>query len=299
MGKGIEFVKNTKSAKVLKEYRNFNDHVLKSAKVLRHSLSEFITRRGENLSTNVLLNQTKEIIVMSRKPMDTFRILRRVRKYDDMTFIHSLNVAILCNAFGHWNNMPQEEIDVLTLAGLLHDVGKMEIPETIIKKPGALTEEEFSVVKQHPQRGYQILKDTSLDERIKNAALMHHERCDGKGYPNGLSAEEIDEFAKIVSIADVYDALTSARVYRGPLCPFEGFRIIKEGGYERFDSKYLFPFLEGIAESYIGSEVILSDGREAVIREVNKRDLCMPIVEIQGKIVNLADEKNLFVNEIV
>lgn len=299
MAKGIEFVQNTRPARITREYRHFNANVLESAKVLEHSLSEFITRSGENLTTNILLNQTKEIIVMSHKPMDTFRMLRRVRKYDDTTFIHSLNVAILCNAFGAWIGMPQEEVDILTLAGLLHDVGKMKIPEQIIKKPSSLTEEEFSVIKQHPQRGYQILKGMPLDERIKRAALMHHERCDGGGYPNGLSGDEIDEFAKIVSIADVYDALTSARIYRGPLCPFEGFQIMKENGYERFDSKYLFSFLEGISESYVGSSVILSDNRKAFIRESNQQDWSMPIVDIGGEIVNLMEEKDIFVKEIV
>lgn len=299
MAKGIEFVQNTRPARITREYRHFNANVLESAKVLEHSLSAFITRSGENLTTNVLLNQTKEIIVMSHKPMDTFRMLRQVRKYDDTTFIHSLNVAILCNAFGNWIDMPQEEVDILTLAGLLHDVGKMKIPEQIIKKPSSLTEEEFSVIKQHPQRGYQILKGMPLDERIKKAALMHHEHCDGGGYPHGLSGDEIDEFAKIVSIADVYDALTSARVYRGPLCPFEGFKIMRENGYERFDSKYLFPFLKGISESYVGSSVILSDNRKALIRESNQEDWAMPVVDIGGEIVNLMEEKDIYVKEIV
>lgn len=299
MARASELIQNTKPARISRDYRHFNDNVLKSAKLLKDSLSQFITMSGENLSTNILLNQTKEIIVMSHRPMDTFRMLRHVRKYDDMTFIHSLNVAILCNSFGQWLHMPQQEIDTLTLAGLLHDVGKMKIPEDIIKKPGSLTEEEFTVIKQHPQRGYQILSEMILDERVKKAALMHHERCDGKGYPDGLHAEDIDEFAKMVSIADVYDALTSARVYRGSLCPFESFQIIEEGGYERFDSKYLVTFLKGISESYVGSEVILSDNRKAVIKESNPQNWSMPIVEIEGQAVNLADEKDVFIKEIV
>ena len=139
----------------------------------------------------------------------------------------------------------------------------------------------------------------SLDERVKNAALMHHERCDGKGYPNGLSAGEIDDFAKIVSIADVYDALTSARVYRGSLCPFESFRIMEEGGFERFHPKYFVTFLQGMSQSYVGSEVILSDDRKAVIKKGNPENWSMPFVEIEGVTVNLADEKDLFVKEII
>ena len=100
-----------------------------------------------------------------------------------------------------------------------------------------------------------------LDERIKKVALMHHERCDGSGYPDGLRGDQIDEFAKIVAIADVYDALTSARVYRGALCPFEVINmVVEQDGDKRFDPKYLHPFLEGGVKSFIGCEVVLSDG---------------------------------------
>jgi len=209
-------------------YNKFNENVIQSAKTLEDSLSMFITNADGDLSSNELLNQTKEIIVMSENPIRTFHMMHKIRKYDDATFIHSLNVAILCNMFGHWINMPQDDLDVLTLAGLLHDVGKMKIPEEIIKKPGILTEEEYTEIKNHPRRGYNLLKPMKLDERIKKVALMHHERCDGSGYPDGLWGDQIDEFAKIVAIADVYDALTSARVYRGALCPFEVINMVVE-----------------------------------------------------------------------
>jgi len=139
-------------------YNKFNENVIQSAKTLEDSLSMFITNADGDLSSNELLNQTKEIIVMSENPIRTFHMMHKIRKYDDATFIHSLNVAILCNMFGHWINMPQDDLDVLTLAGLLHDVGKMKIPEEIIKKPGILTEEEYTEIKNHPRRGYNLLK---------------------------------------------------------------------------------------------------------------------------------------------
>ena len=129
----------------------------------------------------------------------------------------------------------------------------MKIPEEIIKKPGILTEEEYTEIKNHPRRGYNLLKPMKLDERIKKVALMHHERCDGSGYPDGLWGDQIDEFAKIVAIADVYDALTSAMVYRGALCPFEVINmVVEQDGDKRFDPKYLHPFLEGVVKSFIG-----------------------------------------------
>lgn len=281
-----------------REYVQFNGDVIESAKVLENSLSTFITRAGEDLDTNLLLNQTKEIIIMNRNPMNTFHMLQDMRKYDDATFIHCLNVAIICNVFGHWIRMPQEDIDILTLAGLLHDVGKMEIPERIIKKPEILTDSEYSVVKLHPKRGYNLLEPIRMDERIKRVALMHHERCDGTGYPYGLKGDEIDEFAKMVAIADIYDAMTSARVYRGPLCPFEVINVFEAEGYEKFDPKYIIPFLEGIVNSYLNKKVVLSDGRVGVIVLNNKNALSRPVVRIGDELIDLSRQKNLTIHEI-
>lgn len=285
------------SARKSRDYRLFNERVIKSAQLLEKSLSEYIVREDEDLNTNKLLKETREIIALSDEPVHTFRMLRRVRRYDDLTYIHSLNVAILCHEFANWMHMPEEEQDILTLAGLLHDVGKMGIPGKIIKKAGSLTDEEYELIKQHPQKGYDFLKKHPLDERIMNAALMHHERCDGSGYPNGLKADEIDDFAKIVAIADYYDALTSARVYREPHCPFEVFRMLQQER-EKFDPAYLAVFMEGVGSFYIGCEVVLSNQKRARMVDTNPTDQSNPIVKMDGLIVNLAMAPDVDVKEI-
>ena len=284
-------------ARKSRDYRLFNERVIKSAQLLEKSLSEYIVREDEDLNTNKLLKETREIIALSDDPVHTFRMLRRVRRYDDLTYIHSLNVAILCHEFANWMHMPEEEQDILTLAGLLHDVGKMGIPGKIIKKAGLLTDEEYELIKQHPQKGYDFLKKHPLDERIMNAALMHHERCDGSGYPQGLKADEIDDFAKIVAIADYYDALTSARVYREPHCPFEVFRMLQQER-DKFDSTYLAVFMEGVASFYIGCEVVLSNQKRARMVDTNPTDQSNPIVKMDGLIVNLAMAPEVDVKEI-
>ncbi len=284
-------------ARKSRDYRLFNEQVIKSAQLLEKSLSEYIVREDEDLNTNKLLKETREIIALSDDPVHTFRMLRRVRRYDDLTYIHSLNVAILCHEFANWMHMPEEEQDILTLAGLLHDVGKMGIPGKIIKKAGLLTDEEYELIKQHPQKGYDFLKKHPLDERIMNAALMHHERCDGSGYPQGLKADEIDDFAKIVAIADYYDALTSARVYREPHCPFEVFRMLQQER-DKFDSTYLAVFMEGVASFYIGCEVVLSNQKRARMVDTNPTDQSNPIVKMDGLIVNLAMAPDVDVKEI-
>lgn len=284
-------------ARKSRDYRLFNERVIKSAQLLEKSLSEYIVREDEDLNTNKLLKETREIIALSDDPVHTFRMLRRVRRYDDLTYIHSLNVAILCHEFANWMHMPEEEQDILTLAGLLHDVGKMGIPGKIIKKAGLLTDEEYELIKQHPQKGYGFLKKHPLDERIMNAALMHHERCDGSGYPQGLKADEIDDFAKIVAIADYYDALTSARAYREPHCPFEVFRMLQQER-DKFDSTYLAVFMEGVASFYIGCEVVLSNQKRARMVDTNPTDQSNPIVKMDGLIVNLAMAPDVDVKEI-
>ncbi len=279
------------------EYLDFNRNVRESARVLEDSLSAFITKGGEDLSTNRLLNQTKDVIALSNNPLHTFHMLQNIRHYDDATFIHCLNVAIICHSFGKWLKLPGKDLDVLTLAGILHDVGKMWIPEEIIKKPGSLTDEEYSVIKMHPTRGYHILEPMQVDVRIKNVALMHHERKDGSGYPSGLRGDEIDEFARIVAIIDNYDAMTSARIYRGALCPFEVIEVLEEEGDTKFDTKYMSAFLTWVTESYVGSNVILSDGRKGrIIRNNSCKSL--PVVETEDGEVDLSKEKDLLIKSI-
>lgn len=282
-----------------KEYQEFNKNVMESAKVLEGSLSEFIEHADGNMDVDKLLTQTKDTIAKSRNPMHTFHMLQGMRNYDDATFVHSLNVSIICNAFGQWLGMDKESLDLLTLSGLLHDVGKMKIPESIVKKPGALTEAEYAQIKLHPRRGYNILRRLPISDHIKNVALMHHERCDGTGYPSGLKANEIDEFAKIVAIVDIYDAMTSARVYRGPLCPFEVLNVYETEGYQRFDPKYLLVFMENVANTYLNNTVKLSDGRTGEIVMINKNNLTRPIIKMEGGFVDLMSKKDLNIVEIL
>ena len=126
-----------------------------------------------------------------------------MREYDDETYVHSMNVALICNIFARWLRMSEEEIAKATTSGLLHDIGKIKIPDSILKKPDKLTKQEFNIIKRHPQEGYRLLLDSKLDEDVLNAVLMHHERCDGSGYPFGLMANQIGTYAKMVAIADV------------------------------------------------------------------------------------------------
>lgn len=237
-----------------KAYHNSVDNI-------KASMEDILNNRKE-LSPDDLLSEVRNILYQCNTNIELFHMLHCMREYDDTTYIHSLNVSLICNIIGKWLNLSDEDLEVITLAGLLHDIGKLFIPNEIITKPGKLNDFEFSMIKTHTIRGYWILKNRKIDDRIKNAALMHHERCDGSGYPNGLLGHEIEPFAKLVAIADVYDAMTSARVYRGPLCPFEVINLFETEGYLKYDTKYILTFLEGVVQTYIHNTVRLNNKKK-------------------------------------
>jgi len=228
-----------------------------------------------------------------------FDMLHNLREYDDATYTHSINVALISNILAKWLKMDDTEIETATQSGLFHDIGKIMIPEKIIKKPGKLTAKEYEEIKKHPQIGYDVLKDKPIGNHIKNAALMHHERCDGTGYPQGLKAPQIDRYAKLVSIADVYDAMTSARYYREPLCPFTAIELFEENGFTKYDSEMIMTFLKHIVDTYISSTVKLSTGEIGEIIFVNQDSLSKPTVKIGDDYIDLSKRQGVTIERIL
>lgn len=201
---------------------------------------------------------------------------------------------------GQWTGMSSSDVDILTLAGLLHDIGKCRIPHSIMAKPSSLSNEEYDIVKRHCISGYTILKEHPLDPRIKRAALMHHERNDGSGYPIGLMGEDIDEFAVIISIADVYDAMTTNRCYREALCPFEVIATFEKEGYHKYRSHYLMTFLSHVVDTYMNNRVMLNDGSYGKIVLKNKNSLSSPTVYSDNHhFIDLSQHPDLFIQAIV
>lgn len=280
------------------EFKKFNTTFMKSLKDFKNELRN-IDPDDKKLDVSGLLSHTTKILSGSRNGIHVFDMLHCMREYDDLTFVHSINVSLIASVFGHWLKLPQKEIDVLILSGLLHDIGKLTLPSEIINKQGRLTEQEFTKVKTHTLQGYQILKNKEIDERIKYVALMHHERCDGSGYPQGLRGTHINSFAKIIAIADVYDAMTSARVYRPALCPFEAISVFETEGLQKFDPHYIMTFLEEIVLSYVGKRVRLSNKEEGEIRMINNTYLSKPIVQVGDTFVDLSKEQDLVIEAIL
>ncbi|WP_026176971.1 HD-GYP domain-containing protein [Desulfurispora thermophila] len=191
-----------------------------------------------------------------------------IRTHDDYTFAHSVNVGVLAVMAGLAMKMPRERLLQLGKGAMLHDIGKIDLPLSILNKPGKLTEDEFDQIKKHCQVGMQILKHSGYVNIVEAAvALQHHERYDGSGYPGGLRGEQIHLFSRITSIADVYDAITSNRVYRPAFPPHEAYELLAAGGGSMFDYEIVRIFIEIIAPYPLGTIVELSNGEIAAVVE--------------------------------
>ena len=248
-----------------------------------------------------LLSEASSLFA-SKTSLELFDMIHNMRSVDDTIYAHSLNVALISRAIGKWLQLSKEDLNTLTLAALLHDIGKTQIPPEILNKQGKLTDEEFAVIRSHSKLGHKILKNTDLDLRIKLTALQHHERYDGSGYPRGLESDEIDTFASIVAIADVYDAMTAARSYRAPKCAFQVIAAFEEDGFQKYNPKVIFTFLQRVASCYNNRRVLLSDGTAGQVVYLNKNTLSRPIVDTaeQGLIdLSQSANKDIFIKAIL
>lgn len=189
-----------------------------------------------------------------------------VNSKEEYTYRHSVNVAVLSGLLGKWLGLERPVIRDLMLAGALHDIGKSQIALEILNKPGDLTSFEMQDMKQHTVLGYQLLKDCeTLPKLLKLWILQHHERLDGSGYPYAYQGNKVSYHAQIIAVADIYDAMTSSRVYRDADTPLKVISELSAEMFGKLDPGICKVFLEKLAESLIGNSVRLSNGTEAEI----------------------------------
>ncbi len=281
-----------------KEFQEFQINYSANMAALEDSFDTIIFGDG-NISEDELITHCESLFA-GKTSIQLFDLLHCMKSIDDSVYAHSINVALISRAIGKWLKLPREELNELTIAGLLHDIGKAEIPDEILNKAGKLTDEEFDLIKSHALKGSKLLKKAGFDSDIQFAALQHHERSDGSGYPRGLESDEISDFAAIIAIADVYDAMTSARSYRKPMCAFQVIAAFEDEGLQKYNTKYILTFLERIANAYQNSMVILSDGRRGKVVYINKSRLSRPIIQVEDdKMIDLSHESGLTITSVL
>lgn len=288
------FDKIRKSAQYKQFKKTYDENIID----IKDGLNEVVANNAP-IDTDMLIEGTQQILSENKNSLQIFDMLHSMRQFDDLTYVHCVNVALIASIIGKWLGYGEDDIKVLIISGILHDIGKLMIPNEILTKPGKLSSDEFKIMKQHVNLGYEKLKNQNIDMRVKEACLLHHEKCDGTGYPFGLKSKDIPAVAKIIAVADVYDAMTAARVYRGALCPFEVIKIMYNDAFTKFDPAYILPFLKNVASSYIHNDVRLSDGRKGKVILINDNALHLPVVQCGDEFVDLSRSHGLSVSAII
>lgn len=250
---------------------------------------------GEGIATYLpyLYNSIEQVVGEVSLKDDVLIYLNDINMKSDYLFLHSVNVGLFSIVLGKAMGLCRDELCILGMGGLLHDVGKIHIAKSIIEKKGALTEQEFLEIKKHPLFGYEILKaENTMDERVRLIALQHHERYAGHGYPNNIKGEKIHPLSRIVAVADVYDALITDRVYRPRLAPAKAMKIVIDGVDIQFDGQVIEAFKRITVPYVIGKLVGLSNGLRGMVMRLNAANLARPVVwTIQGNINLLYETK--------
>lgn len=191
-----------------------------------------------------------------------------LRSYDDYTYRHSVNVSVLATVIGIRMNLSRSELNELSIAAILHDIGKRKVDYAIINKNGRLTPEEYEQVQKHAEYGYEMVRfRLDFSSALKTGILLHHENEDGTGYPKGLKGDQIHIYGKIVHVADVFDALTAKRPYKKAFAQSEAVEYLMGACDRMFDREVVKAFLGAVSVYPKGITVTLSDGREAVVTD--------------------------------
>ncbi|WP_459867023.1 HD-GYP domain-containing protein [Endothiovibrio diazotrophicus] len=238
-------------------------------------------RLGRSIDSKRARSTVRNLVGSVIRNPDALVCLTRIKERDRYTSQHSVNVCIFSLVFGRHLGLSKEELAELGMGALLHDVGKTQIPLEILNKPGRLTEAEFEVMKRHPSLGYEMLQGIEgLGERGRAVAHAHHERHDGSGYPHGLSGRQIGLFPRLVSIVDVYDAVTSPRVYHNPISAHRALQKLYAGREADFDRRLVDKFIQCVGIYPVGSLVELSSGEVGVVTAANQRAPTRPVVSL-------------------
>ncbi len=264
-------------------------------------------RMGKALQLDEIGTLVDDISMSITRNPEAFLSLSRLKNKDNYTYLHSVAVCALMIALGKQMDLDPALTKDLGMAGLLHDVGKMMIPDEVLNKPGRLTDEEFMIVKNHPLQGWEILKGSEgVCSMALDVCLHHHERVDGAGYPDKLSGEALSLFARMGAVCDVYDAITSNRCYKAGWEPAEAIRKMAEWQEGQFDSIVFHAFVKTIGIYPSGTLVKLKSTRLAVVLEQSEKSLLTPVVKVffsttanaplQPEIIDLAQSADSIVN---
>jgi len=258
---------------------------LKVARKIHHRTRGYIdqllddVRLGNSLDTDTARELVGEIADSISRSPNAMLWLTHMKKRDEYTSIHCMNVCILAVTFGRTLGLERKQLDMLGLGALLHDIGKMSVPLEILNKPGRLTDEEFEIIKTHSMSGYNLLRQKKdMPGEVLDIVRSHHERINGRGYPDGLTADFIGLLVQITSIVDVYDAITSDRCYHDGIAPHDALKNMFDWAGENFDADLVENFIKCLGIYPIGSMVELNTGHIGIVVSASEKARLRPII---------------------
>lgn len=261
------------------EFKRAKDLYVNANKMMRDMMQD--VRLGKQIAMKQCEPMVDNIVDSMFRFPSALLPLAQIKTFDEYTFQHSVSVAALSVAFGRVLELPRDEINDIAMGGLLHDVGKALVPGRILNKPGKLDESEFEVIKGHASHTAKLLNNVQgISETTFHAAAQHHERYDGTGYPHGLKGDEISLHGQMLAIVDVYDAITSLRIYHKGIPPSEALAKMFGWGGAHFNPSLVQAFIKGVGIYPAGSLVRMESERLGIVREVVPDKLLQPIVQL-------------------
>ena len=281
-----ELIRAVESSVTVPERSSLSQEIQRAAKICAKSRDAVVSmfqeaRMGNAIEAKDAMLLVEEIGNSVLRNPGALISLARLKRADDYTYMHSVAVCGLMIALSQQLGLNRSDTREAGLAGLLHDVGKMAIPPEVLNKPGKLTDDEFTLVKSHPEEGHKmLLEGRDITAVALDVCLHHHEKIDGKGYPHRLRGDEISLFAKMGAVCDVYDAVTSDRPYKSGWNPAEAIRRMAEWSKSHFEDQIFQAFVKSVGIYPVGTLVRLTSGRLGVIVDQSERSLLTPQVKV-------------------
>lgn len=210
-----------------------------------------------------------------------------------LTYIHCFNCGLLCYIFGKWCKLSEKELDDITLAGFSFDIGKIQLSEDLLWKDGPLTPEEITQLQHHIHMGYDLIRLKQIPPILTTVLIMHHERCDGSGYPAGLKGSRIHPYALLAGIADTYEAVTHPRAHRAARNPFQAIEIFEQQGFDKTGAERTQKILSHIAITYLDRRVTLSSQQTGRVCEIHEDALSRPSIFCDNQLIDLREHPEL------
>jgi putative nucleotidyltransferase with HDIG domain len=245
-----------------------------------------------------VMNNFNPLVDNFKQETDVVSLLLALSTKDDYTYQHSVQVGILSYYISKWLGHSEQEALMAGKAGYLHDIGKSQISITILNKPARLTQEEYAEMKKHTLYGYEIIKKSMDQPELALAALQHHERLNGSGYPLGIKGDKMHALSKIIAVADIYSAMISSRVYQKERDMLVVLKELHRLSFTEIDPEICITFIQNMLPHFIGKKVALSDGGVGTIILTNPADFFRPLIQVDQKFIDLSLRRDLDINKI-